>query len=74
MSKYINDATKLSKFVEEINDLARKWNITPLTFTLPNHQGEYLMTSVEFGIEQESPPPLGIHVTDGLAGKDKVGG
>jgi len=22
----------------------------------------------------ESPPPLGIHVTDGLAGKDKVGG
>ena len=21
-----------------------------------------------------TPPPLGIHVTDGLAGKDKVGG
>lgn len=29
---------------------------------------------VEWIMLEESPPPLGIHVTDGVAGKDKIGG
>ena len=73
MKQFLNDETKLSRFVAELNTVAKAWGITPLGFSLPKDKNGFLMVSVDFGIKSE-PPPLGVHVIDGVAGKDKVGG
>jgi len=70
----MNDETKLSRFVEEIRDLAKEHGITMLYWTAPQIINGYVQTNLELGIHKNTPPDLGVHIQDGIGSKDKVGG
>ena len=70
----MNDETKLSRFVAEVNELAKKQDIELLYWTAPQTANGYVQTYIVVGIQKDALPDLGVHIQDGIGSKDKVGG